>query len=516
MSLLHGLKALLGLAGSTASTLPAALPASAKRPAPMVRVINARYDAAQTSTDNARHWQYADRLSADAAANPWVRKLLRERARYEVGNNPHANGIVWTIVHDTIGRGPRLKIKTDTELGISDDDARTVEREFTRWCREVKLAKKLRLMRKSKCEAGEAFALLSTNPKLRGAVKLDVVLIEPDQVTTPDAWQTLQDPFSVDGIKFDRAWNPVEYHVLKHHPGSQHLSFDPLAFDRVAARHVLHYFFSERMGQRRGVPEITSSLSAFALVSRYFMATVTAAEWAASQGGTLETTGDPAAMLDAEELASLETVDLDPKGTTALPAGYKHTQFKAEQPTTTHDQFMASSITSCARPVQLPRNKATGDSSGYNYSSGQLDHKEWFAVTMIEQSELELEVVDRVFEAWLAEASLKSGFLPQSLRSASPIDREWFWDRPRHADPEKEALAQEIRLRNKTTTFSREMSDQGLDWEEHFEQIARETARAEQLGIELAPAPPQGQQPGQQPTSKKKPQPAEVGSGGQR
>ena len=74
------------------------------------RVLRARYDAAQTSPENARHWAMADALSADAAGTADVRRRLRERARYEVANNSYAKGIVLTLANDCVGTGPRLQL----------------------------------------------------------------------------------------------------------------------------------------------------------------------------------------------------------------------------------------------------------------------------------------------------------------------------------------------------------------------------------------------------------------------
>ncbi|MEA3366566.1 MAG: hypothetical protein U9R68_00465 [Planctomycetota bacterium] len=65
-----------------------------------------RYDAARTTDDNSRHWIHADNLSADAANSPEVRRLLRNRTRYEVANNSYARGIVDTLANDLIGTGP--------------------------------------------------------------------------------------------------------------------------------------------------------------------------------------------------------------------------------------------------------------------------------------------------------------------------------------------------------------------------------------------------------------------------
>ncbi len=53
------------------------------------RLLRARYDAAVTTDDNRRHWANADGLSAHAANSAEVRRILRNRARYEAANNSY-------------------------------------------------------------------------------------------------------------------------------------------------------------------------------------------------------------------------------------------------------------------------------------------------------------------------------------------------------------------------------------------------------------------------------------------
>ena len=55
--------------------------------------LRAKYDSALTTDNSRRHWALADGLSADAANGPDVRRILRNRARYEVANNSYAGGI---------------------------------------------------------------------------------------------------------------------------------------------------------------------------------------------------------------------------------------------------------------------------------------------------------------------------------------------------------------------------------------------------------------------------------------
>jgi capsid protein len=224
------------------------------------RVVRAKFDAAQTTDDNRRHWANADLLSPDAAASMDVRSILRSRARYEVANNSYARGIVLTLANDTIGTGPRLQMLTDDPAANG-----AVEQAFMRWARSINLPEKLRTMRMSRAESGEAFAVLTRNPQVPGPVQLDVRLVEADQVTTPVTRRSFKDD-AVDGIEHDRYGNPTRYHILKQHPGNGGFSDD---YDRVSADSVIHLFRVERPGQSRGVPELTPALPLFAQLRRY-------------------------------------------------------------------------------------------------------------------------------------------------------------------------------------------------------------------------------------------------------
>ena len=262
--------------------------------------VRARYDAAVTTEDNRRHWAHADALSADAAASSDVRRTLRNRARYEVANNSYARGIVLTLANDTVGTGPRLQLLTD-----SDAINRQVEREFDLWAQEVGLAEMLRTMRMARAQDGEAFAILANNPVLDHPVKLDLRLIEADQVTSP--LRHLADDHEVDGIVLDRHGSPAAYQVLKEHPGGNSWAFSQ-DFMTIPATDMIHVFRQERPGQHRGVPEITPALPLFAQLRRYTLAVLSAAETAADLAGILYTDTPPGG--ETEDIEPLDTIPL--------------------------------------------------------------------------------------------------------------------------------------------------------------------------------------------------------------
>ena len=192
------------------------------------RKLAASYDAAQSNNANTRYWAAADDLSADAANSEAVRGVLRRRARYEASSNGSLDGIASTLANDLVGTEVRLQL-----TGMPDDIGRQVEAKFRQWSRAVRLADKLRLMRRTKLVDGEAFALMAFNPGIQSPVELDVVPIEADRVHDP--WSTSTDPQNIDGIKLDDYGNPVAYYVLKDHPGSHAWTATPTEFDTYDA-----------------------------------------------------------------------------------------------------------------------------------------------------------------------------------------------------------------------------------------------------------------------------------------
>ncbi|MCY3024585.1 MAG: phage portal protein [Planctomycetota bacterium] len=447
----------------------------------LLRFLRARYDAALTSDNNRRHWANADGLSANAANSPGVRRVLRNRSRYEVANNSYARGIVLTLANDCVGTGPRLQMLSPDRVANS-----LVEREFWRWAVSVSLAEKLRTMRMAKTEDGEAFALLTSNPALASPVSLDLKLVEADQVTTPDlSFRTRR---AVDGIILDDFGNPVEYHVLKEHPGESSLRF-ALAYDRIPAKDILHYFRVDRPGQNRGVPELTPALPLFAMLRDYTLATLDAAKAAAYFAGVLYTDAPPNG--EADSIEPMDTIELERNMLLTMPGGWKMGQVHAEQPASTYAEFKHEILNEIARCLNMPFNVAAGNSSGYNYASGRLDHQVYFKAIRVEQSYIGSCLLDRIFAAWVAEAVLVEDFLPQSLRlSSADWSHQWFWDGQEHVDPLKEASAQATRLQNHTTTLADEYARRGRDWEAELRQRAKEAALMQELGLQPAAALP--------------------------
>lgn len=450
--------------------------------------IAARWDAAITTPDNAAHWSMSDGLAADAAANPMIRYILRNRARYEAANNGYCRGLIDTMASDLVGTGPRLQMET------GDDEADAwIEAEFSRWCRAVKLSEKLRTMAKAKVQDGEAFGLQISNPGLPTPVKLDIRTIEADQVRFVDI--SLLTVPSVDGIRFDDYGNPVSYHVLRVHPGfwsyaTGYIGF-PWEYDVWPARFVLHWFRSDRPGQHRGIPEIAPALPLFAQLRRYTLAVLQAAETAADFALWMKT---PTLADDTgEEIEAPNPFDLFPLQrniVTTLPDGYDIGQTKPEQPINTHEAFVRTILREIGRCLKAPYQKIAGDSSESNFSAANHDHLDWWRSVDETRKDLEYGPLDRILAAWLFEARgvrIGSGdygdpFVPSHVRRAignitgnacDLPNHTWNWPARQWPNPAQEAQADEINLRMGNETYARLWGRKGQDYRKAHASMAK-------------------------------------------
>lgn len=440
--------------------------------------MQARVDNAQTSDENKRHWANTDQLSADYAFDPATRFRLRNRARYETLNNCYAKGIVRSASADLIGTGPRLQLSIPGDEG--GEIAKEIERSFAVWADETHFALKLRVAEKSRVRDGEAFGIFDTNERLQHPVKFDTRWVEAEVCTSPYAQPT--NPRLIDGILFDRFGLPVEYYFLVNHPGNLIMTgLEPLASYTVPAARVVHWYSMDRFGQHRAIPEITPALGLYGQLRRYTMASLTAAEFAAMLAGVMKTNtgvGD-AGVTTIEDWTPFEMV----RGALlTLPDGWEATQFKSENPPTGYGEFKRELLNESGRATGQPLNIVTGNSSGYNFSSGRLDHLPYQRTINIDRNDLRMIVLDPVFREWWNEAAL-IGLLPPATPPLVDCRWSWNWDGFDSIDQNKDAMADDTRLKNGTTTLAEVYAAYGQSWEEQLDQLARERDYATKLGL---------------------------------
>lgn len=453
------------------------------------RGMHSRVDAASTTSENSRHWAQSDSFSADAAYNPGVRFKLRNRSRYETINNCYAKSSVRSAADDLIGTGPRL------QLTIPGDGegaaARLVERSFASWADQTLLALNLRTAQKSRVRDGGCFGIFTSSSRHAHPVKLFVRWVEDEMCTTPFTLGT--DPHLIDGILFDDNGIPLEYYFLVNHPGNVIIvGMEPLKFYTVPADSVVHWYSRDRFGQHRAIPEITPALPLYSQVRRYTLAALTAAEFAAMLAGVMKTKSGAEAPDQPVAVEDWSLFEMVRGALLTLPEGWEATQFKSENPPTGYGEFKRELLNESGRSLGQPLNVVTGNSSGYNYSSARLDHLPYQRGLRIERNDLRLLVLDPVFRAWAFEAALV-GEIPAGLPPLEEWAWAWNWDGFDSIDQNKDATADDTRIKNGTSTYAEILAEYGQDWQLVFQQLAREKSYAESLGLPWPVLSGQGQ-----------------------
>lgn len=446
------------------------------------RMMQARYDAAQTSRENQRHWMMSDGLSADQANNPGVREILRNRSRYECSNSTHLKHMVRVNAYYMIGRCPQLEI-TNTER-ITEDLAQQIEDDWTVWTEREKLGRKLRILVQGGDRDGEAFLQIYTNRKYAtdNTVSLSITAFEAQYVRNFSISADYNEFTNIDGIMLDDCGNPEFYCVQINY-------YKPAV--EVPAAQIIHWMKPDRPGQHRGIPETTAGLNLSAYRRDYTLSVVQAARNAAdmslffeTQNAELDEGAVQVGSLD-EDIAAFETmpVDMSRGSFNVLPYGVKAAMIKAEQPVNTYKEFTSEILGADAAGFSMPKNIATCDSSAYNFASGKLDFQFFATKISIEQYDFNLYVLDPVFTAWFAEYKL----LPSNtaLSGLETPAHEWMYDSADPVNPLPEAKAATERMTNGTSNLAIECGKSGRDWRdvaakqiqiEKFKAEARKTA----------------------------------------
>lgn len=467
------------------------------------KYMTARYDAAQTTRENQRHWMMSDGLSADQANSPGVREVLRNRSRYECANSTFLKHMVRVNSFYMVGRCPQLEI-TNTPT-VSEPVAQRIESGWNDWAKREKLGRQLRIMVQAADRDGESFMQMYTNRKHAAinAVSLSVTTFEAQYVRNFSN-VTADEYHNVDGINLDDDGNVYSYNV-------QTNPYLPPVI--IPAAQIIHYFKPDRPGQHRGIPETAAGLNLSAYRRDYTLSVVQSARNAADMSLFLQSDIDldedgatQIGKLD-EDIGAFETmpVDLSRASLNILPSGTTPNMLKAEQPVNTYSDFNRETLTADAAGFSMPINIASCNSSKYNFASGKLDFQFFSKKIRIDQYDFDLYVLDPIFSEWFAEFKL----LPenQDLVALPLPEHEWMYDSAEPIDPQKEAGASTARLTNGTSNLALECARFGLDWRNvankaiQIEQYIAEERRKAGLPPAVPLAAPDKTQPPAPPSS---------------
>lgn len=333
---------------------------------------------------------------------------------------------------------------------------------------------------------GEFIAIIRRGPDV-GPWGIALQVIDPLRLDPTHCEQLTDGRFIKHGIEFNALGRPLRYHFTKEPPGAQLWQTTyTLAGERdiIPAADVVHVFFPEFAGQKRGLSPMISALARMRVLQNYEDAALVNADIGARKAGFFK---DPEANND--DLPP-EDLPMDSEAGVFENIGNREfIPFDPQYPSNEYDPFTKSALRAIACGLNVSYNNLASDLTSVNFSSirqGALDEREvWkglqhgFIETLNEPT----------FRPWLAHsllaARIKIGNTPLNpallakYQSCIFTGRRWGW-----IDPASEIAAAEKSIALKIKSRSQVIREYGGDPWSVWQEIQSEEADMVSLGID--------------------------------
>lgn len=498
----------------------------------------ATYEAGDPISQELGSWHPA-LASADA---DWLgdRPLATARGRDLGRNNGWAAGAKRHDVDTVIGASLRLSYKPDARaLGldpdVADEFADRVERRWRIYAndpdhmcdatRHDTVPGMFALAYGHMFADGDAIGIPLWRPG-RGQWATALRIVDPDRMSNPN--DMFDQARLRAGVEIDEDGAATGYWFRRRHQNDRFGTFDAdsMKWDYVPREtpwgrpRVIHYFEKDRDGQTRGVGRLTPVIEALYMDHRLGRAELQAAVLNAILAIVLESPFDPEMVAQglapsSEGLGQYQDMRKAFHTDKRLTFGgvQVSTTFPGEQlkllspqhPNANYADFESAVLRKAAAGIGTSYEQLSRDWSKTNYSSARAALIEVWRGYVARRERFTQGFCTPFFGCWLEEDislgaydDLLVGDLPSfGEAKAAWLRCKWIGPGRGWVDPTKEAEALGMRLGYQVGTLEDESAEQGRDWQEDQDQLAREMRRRQQLGLpdpvypqRAAPPPP--------------------------
>lgn len=472
-----------------------------------------------------QNWRPALREASDDVRAAWA--TAASRAIDMIQNSGWIAGAVDQSIAYTVGTGLRLACKPDTvALGWTVEEsqkwAQDVERRWEAWSDrpiECDIAGQSTIGKMQAQALRSHFAygeVLATMPFLKripgGQYGTKVQMLPPLRLS-----QDNNPPNMRQGVTVDRFGYPLAYRI-KSPPDSydQPQYRDVPARDPWGRQQVIH-IFDGQPGQVRGIPLITPALRVMRQFDQLADATLTTTLlqtiFAASIKSPTPTEEAMQAFQDLAEQKAKEAgivdqspfetmlnmragwydqtqIDLGSHGKIAHLAPGDELNFHASQhPSSNYEHFARFLLREVARCLGITYEDFTGDYTQATYSSVRMATSAMWMITIYRRVNIVAPFLNPIFEAWLEE-DIENGWTPFPggiegfiANRAAAARAHWRGPAKPQADDQKFASAVETLRNMGVVTDEWICAELGEDWQDIADQLAREKAYRESLGL---------------------------------
>lgn len=453
---------------------------------------------------------------------PRARELSRDAMR----NQPLAVAAMRTMVAKVIGRGLAPQSQIDWEfLGLSQDDASSLQREFERlwrtWAwdslRRCDAQRKLSfdplasLAYSSERENGDSLIQWVRRSRVGWPFRLQAQLIEADRLSNPsDQWDGAPPPEPHPqthevwgGVEQTKSGMPVAYWIRQRHPGERNRLDGRWEWVRIPATNsqgepvVSHVVDYRRIGASRGFPWLAPVIEVLKTLTEYSESEATAALISSFFTVWIESPlGDGLAPLTNTDAPDDEdNVELGAGIINGLRPGEKVGTTKMDRPNSGYGDFIKAQLRYIGAALGIPMEVLTKHfESSYSAARGAL-LEAWD--TFLQERQRVIETVYRpAWEMLLTEAAaggmvtVSPEFWTNPMVRSAYLGAEWIGPTQSQIDEGKAVRAAEDRIRIGISDRTTEAQKIGKDYERIVARQAQERRLREKHGvseIELQP-----------------------------
>ena len=406
---------------------------------------------------------------------------------------------------------PDISALTDWDAKELNDWSRLVERRFEMWCddkNECDATGKhtMSMLQEQAVESyythGEVLGLLPNIDRPNAITRLKVKMLPPHKLV-----QDTSESFGLyQGITHGQWGFPIKYRINMTTSYGFEQPLEIMAYDQ-SRQQVLH-IFKGAVGQVRGITPFVHVLKTLKQFDQLSDATLTKALMDALFAATMEsqspTTDLLQALQDEEEqgisgasvtdlLATKAAwyentkIDLGRSGRIAhLFPGEKLKFNTTSRISNDYEAFVKILLRELARCMGLSFESVTGDYSGATYSSVRMSGSELWPLTLSRRKHIAGRFMTEIFQSWLDEEVMsgrlpfKGGTFAYMAQRKAAARCDWRGPPKPQADDLKAAKAMEVLKRLGIASDEQLCAELGTDYEDVYEQRARERDLREQ------------------------------------
>lgn len=459
----------------------------------VLKLIENRYESADLTTP-LRDWgntAWERMLSEDTQFTSEIRAVVLTRFRWEVRNNPLLAGLVSKFA-SSLG-SPTLRTRTsDRSYNAKADSA------FFAWAKRMTVgsddadshAAVSEQIWNELCLAGELFIVFLANGRVQ--------LVPSEFCGSPSDKLPAGEKNGI-GRNPD---NSVKYYRFTKSSDSQRPDYAIDKSEVVDAKYVVHLFKKDRVAMGRGLPWLLSSLPVAHDLIEIIRSKTKQIKDASSLCGVIESENYADAVRDMartegmQEIPGVEVikspnppqVDLAPGTFVPLRAGEKMNVLSSKYEADDYEKLVSLMLCMVSAPIGLPVEIWFSGMGEVNFSGSKALGVQWADRRRDYLRFMEEKFLNRL-HFWRVSRLRLLGVLPQNPDGDDDLIK-WTWKAAATLDPERDARANETRLRTGQASLADIWEEQDLFYEEvltHRKQLW-DTAR-QIAGLPAAPAP---------------------------